>query len=71
MITSARTSRALFASVAVLTALFTTAPPVTPPPPPPVGAAQCLLERVGTQYVRCDNLTGLGVPAPEWIPEQR
>ena len=30
----------------------------------------CPLERIGTQLVRCDNLTGAGVPAPYWIPEQ-
>lgn len=30
---------------------------------------QCLLERVGTQYVRCDNLTGNGVQAPASLPE--
>lgn len=30
----------------------------------------CLLTRIGTQLVRCDNLTGAGVPAPFWIPEQ-
>lgn len=28
---------------------------------------QCHLERVGTQFVRCDDLTGNGVPAPAWI----
>lgn len=27
-------------------------------------SAGCPLARVGTQYVRCDNLTGNGVPAP-------
>jgi hypothetical protein len=27
----------------------------------------CLLERVGTQYVKCDELTGNGVPAPAWV----
>lgn len=32
-------------------------------------SAFCPLERVGDQFVRCDNLTGAGVPAPEWIPE--
>ena len=32
-------------------------------------ADACPLERVDTQYVRCDNLTGNGVPAPAWIPE--
>ncbi len=30
----------------------------------------CLLERVGTQFVRCDENTGNGVPAPAWIPER-
>ena len=28
----------------------------------------CALARVGTQFVKCDNLTGNGVPAPSWIP---
>ncbi|MDQ0824623.1 hypothetical protein QFZ60_000796 [Arthrobacter sp. B2I5] len=31
----------------------------------------CPLERIGTQLVRCDNLTGTGVDAPYWIPEQK
>ncbi|YCH05877.1 hypothetical protein ACTAQJ_12040 [Arthrobacter sp. alpha11c] len=31
----------------------------------------CLLERIGTQLVRCDNFTGAGVDAPYWIPEQK
>jgi len=30
----------------------------------------CLLTRIGDQYLRCDNFTGAGVPAPAWIPEQ-
>lgn len=30
----------------------------------------CVLERVGDQLVRCDLLTGNGVPAPTYIPEQ-
>jgi hypothetical protein len=30
----------------------------------------CQLERIGTQLVRCDNLTGGGVQAPPWVPEQ-
>lgn len=29
------------------------------------------LERIGTQFVRGDFLTGAGVPAPSYIPEQR
>ena len=32
--------------------------------------AQCPLERVGTQFVRCDVNTGNGVPAPAWLPER-
>ena len=30
----------------------------------------CWLARVGTQFVRCDNLTGNAVRAPRWVPEQ-
>lgn len=30
----------------------------------------CPLERLGTQLVRCDNLTGAGVIAPPYIPVQ-
>jgi hypothetical protein len=33
-------------------------------------ADQCSLQRVGTQYVRCDDNTGNGVPAPAWVPER-
>jgi len=29
----------------------------------------CLLSRIGTQLVRCDNPTGAGVVAPAYIPE--
>lgn len=31
----------------------------------------CPLERIGAQLVRCDNLTGGDVSAPDWIPEQK
>ena len=31
---------------------------------------ECFLERVGTQYTRCDDNTGNGVPAPGWIAER-
>jgi len=34
------------------------------------GFQDCLLTRIETQLVRCDNLTGAGVSAPFWIPEQ-
>ena len=29
----------------------------------------CELSRIGTQLVRCDELTGGGIPAPVWVPE--
>lgn len=29
----------------------------------------CPLTRVGTQFTRCDDLTGAGVPAPSWVSE--
>jgi hypothetical protein len=29
----------------------------------------CPLRRVGSQLVRCDNLTGAGATAPDWVPE--
>lgn len=32
-------------------------------------SATCPLMRIGTQFVRCDNLTGAGVRAPSWVPE--
>ncbi len=31
--------------------------------------SNCTLERVERQYVRCDNLTGASVAAPQWLPE--
>jgi hypothetical protein len=31
----------------------------------------CPLRRVGTQLVRCDDLTGNGVSAPTTVPERR
>ena len=30
----------------------------------------CWLLRVGTQFVRCDNLTGEGVRAPRWVAQR-
>ena len=29
------------------------------------------LERIGTQFVRGDDLTGAGVAAPGWVPERQ
>jgi hypothetical protein len=30
----------------------------------------CLLQRVDTQFVRCDDLTGNGAPAPDFIAQR-
>jgi hypothetical protein len=50
-------------------ALLAQASPTPNPATSGLSAANCPLTRVGTQFVRCDNLTGAGVPAPSWIPE--
>lgn len=50
-----------------------TARPEGPPEPPTLQSArfgQCPLERIDDQFVRCDDLTGAGAPAPSWIREQ-
>lgn len=62
-------------TAAVLLASFCAAPPAAARPEPQptplsIGWAACPLERIGTQYVRCDDLTGLGAPAPKWVPQQ-
>jgi hypothetical protein len=36
---------------------------------PPRYSSPCLLSRVDTQLVKCDDLTGGGIPAPVWVPE--
>lgn len=45
-----------------------------PDPGPSVGRVAhvggCLLQRVDTQFVRCDDLTGNGVPAPAFISQR-
>ena len=33
-------------------------------------STRCAIERVGTQYVACDDLTGNGVEAPAWVAER-
>ena len=35
-----------------------------------VEAMVCPLGRVGHQFVRCDDLTGDGEPAPAYVPEE-
>ena len=64
-------------TVAASTALLLTCSTLTAsaqPDPGPVSRANvaaydCTLMRIGTQLIRCDNLTGAGVPAPLWISE--
>ncbi len=72
------TIRGLTATGGLLLATLVTAAPATArdDPGPPAGAATqtlltCELERVGTQLVRCDDLTGNGATAPTYIPERR
>jgi hypothetical protein len=43
---------------------------IDPPPTSSTAIYFCPLERVGTQFVACDNLTGNGVPAPAWVHER-
>jgi len=60
---------------AVFPALFLSAAPATATAASDDEAlntyVDCQLERIGSQLVRCDNLTGAGVEAPFWIPEQK
>jgi hypothetical protein len=70
-------SSALVAAASIL--LLTTASPVASALPDPggrvadvtsvTGGNHCPLMRIGTQLIRCDNLTGAGVSAPLWIPQ--
>ena len=70
------TAAALVASAAALFAGIATAPAAALPDPAqwpglvePIDHDRCPLERVGTQFVECDYLTGAGVAAPSYIPE--
>jgi hypothetical protein len=56
--------------IAGLAAIPATARPAPGPPVPDRFSSDdnCLLSRVGIQYVKCDNLTGGGVQAPLWVP---
>ena len=70
------TPRLAIATTAVLTALLLGTGPGTAAARPDAGPAivtdgqddGCSLARVGTQYVRCDDNTGNGVPAPRGSP---
>jgi hypothetical protein len=67
--------RALCTSAAALlvgAALVTPAaarPDPGPPPQQQETSTSCPLSRVGTQFVRCDNLTGDGAAAPAWVAQ--
>jgi len=43
--------------------------PGTPPVVILFSDHNCLLRRIDRQLLRCDNLTGAGVPAPLFVPE--
>ena len=74
-ITTTLSTSALVASAAALLAVLAATPASARPEPAPAPAVVqpaddlCLLERVGTQFIRCDDLTGAGVPAPSFIPQ--
>jgi len=73
-----RTGRvSAIAAVTILLATASSPAAAYTPPPPAVGTTvtvvdglHCPLQRIGIQYVRCDDLTGAGRAAPEWVPEQ-
>ena len=57
--------------IAGLAAIPATARP-DPGEPVPVlfpSDGNCSISRIDTQLVRCDDLTGGGIPAPLWVPE--
>ena len=60
------------ATTAALVGVGSAAQARTDPGPPPTAPyfLHRPLERVGTQFVRGDDLTGNGVRAPLWISEQ-
>lgn len=66
------------AATALILALAGSSPALAKPDPGglQIGTNQstdtrsCLLERIGTQLMRCDSLTGAGTSAPTWIPER-
>ncbi len=73
-----RTATRTLVPIGALLALPLLAPPATASQDPGPAARPtttttlpggCPLERVATQFVRCDLLTGNGVAAPHHIPE--
>lgn len=75
MSTSVRALTAASAALFILglNAAPSTARPDAGPRPPAVSTPTehaCVLARVGEQYTKCEDLTGNGVPAPDWIPQR-
>ena len=64
----------MIAATALLVALGTLPAAARQDPGPasdePTATYFCAIQRVGTQFVGCDNLTGNGVPAPAWVDER-
>jgi hypothetical protein len=77
-ITSGSTRRAWVVAAAFLVVVIGALPAaarqdpgqITAPAQPTTAIYFCTPERVGTQFVACDNLTGNGVPAPAWVHER-
>jgi hypothetical protein len=70
------TTTAILIILAGSTAMPAVARPLDPDPPVATrkitfsdSSWRCPLLRIDRQLVRCDNLTGAGVPAPLFIPE--
>jgi hypothetical protein len=70
------TAAAILTILAGSLAVPAAARPLDPDPPTltqriafPDSPRRCPLRRIDRQLVRCDNLTGDGVPAPLFIPE--
>ncbi|TYL50832.1 hypothetical protein [Agromyces mariniharenae] len=75
MSTARTVGASLFIAAFLTTAIAApaSARPEAAPDAPPTqshGFGQCPLQRIDDQFVRCDDLTGAGVRAPSWIPEQ-
>ena len=69
-------SSAILIMLASTLAIPAAARPLEPDRPGPThtiafsdSSLPCPLRRIDHQLVRCDNLTGAGVPAPPFIPE--
>ena len=76
--TASRTRRGLptIATAALLVALGSLPAAARQDPGPIIPEHQatstyfCAIQRVDTQFVGCDNLTGNGVPAPAWVSKR-